>query len=140
MKTELYNDFFRNLVLSQAIRNDDFFPNELIKRVNNQTETDYQSYQRQLSSDEESVITQEGFNILLFWVNTGEIDYIVFERFMSILITYKGRLRRPIDEFALPGMIELMGLIEFKDHVIYSTIDLYMNSPDLLRNRFQAIH
>jgi hypothetical protein len=138
MKKDIYMDFYTNMLRGRSVQSDDFFSNETIALANAQSNL-YDGHRMQ-SREEERVITDEAFHLLLFWVRSGELDPEVFERVMSILVTYSHKIKRPIDQYSIPGMIELMSLIDFKDHVIYSTIELYISAPDLLKNRFQQEH
>jgi hypothetical protein len=93
-----------------------------------------------VTHDELRVITVEAFNLLIFWVNEGEIAIDFFERFMAILVQFKDKISCPLEPNALPGMIEMMSVVNFKDHAIYTTLEIYAQSPDFLRNQFSAIH
>ena len=140
MKKEAYLDFFKNFLHTQIIENDDFFSNNTIAVANISNHCDYSYYYRFMSYEEEYVITKNAFDLFLYWIQIGDVEKEVFERFMSILITFRDRILIPIDECILPAMIEIMKVLDFKEHVIYSTIELYIKSPNLLRKQFNQVH
>ena len=140
MKKDLYTEFFKSYFDSQRVKNDNFFPNETINRVNDNLFYENTNYNRQITSDEERVITAEAFELFLYWVRNGEIEIEFFERFLTILVMFSEQIYIPIDQYVLPAMVEMISLIEFKDHIIYKTIEIYIESPELLRYNFNVIH
>ena len=140
MKKELLVDFYKSMLHSEQIQSDDFFSNEIVHKAKNLSRDDYDVFCRQRSLDEAGVITSEAFNLLLFWIKTGEITIDFFERFMTILTSFSEYIFMAVDEESLPGMVEMMSLVDFKDYVIYTTIEIFIDSPDLLRRQFDLIH
>ena len=131
-------DLFKSMVHTYNIKNDDFFPNELIDQVQNSN--DYSVYSRQQSKEELSVLTPKAFDLLLFWVQNKEIEISFFERFMTILISYIGKIREPISEDYIVSIIEMISIVDFQDHIIFTTIDLYLEAPDVLFRQQEIIH
>ena len=140
MKREKHFNFFKSLMQSHQIQSDKFFSNDTINRVVPFSQDIDGIYLRIMSHEESRVITPEAFRLMLFWVNSDEISIDFFERFLSILVSFTEQIYYPIDEEALPPMIEMMSLVDFKDHVIYTTIEIYIESPDLLRKQFNIVH
>ena len=140
MKKDDFFDFYKNLAHLTKVDSDGFFSNETVKKAKNLLQRDYEVFYRQISKEEELVITQDAFHLMLFWVKNNEISIDFFERFLSILVSFSQKIIIPIDENTLPAMIEIMGLVDYKDYAIYTTIKLYVQSPDLMRKQFQVIH
>ena len=140
MKKEIYIDFYKNFMESLKVQSDNFFPNETIEMVQPLSNSDRNTYLRLQSEDECRVITREAFALLLFWVQNNEIEIEFFERFLSIAILFKEKIFLPISEDILPSMIEMMSVVGFKDHAIYTTIEIYIETPELLVKRFTTIH
>ena len=140
MKNDLYFDFFKSLIHSHQIKYDEFFSNEIIDKTKDYLETDYCVFYRQLSKEEQRLITTEAFQLLLFWVKTDEISIDFFERFLTILVSFDSRISFAIDVDTLPTIIEMISLVDYKDHVIYTTLEIYVNSPEILTKRFNIIH
>jgi len=140
MKHDLNSDFFRSLIYSHMIKHDNFFSDEIIDKTKDYMNTDYASLKRSLSTEEKELITEEAFQLLLYWVNTDEISIDFFERFLTILTTFDRKITLPVDVSILSPMIEMMSLIGYKDHAIYTAIDIYVNTPELLTKRFNIIH
>ena len=140
MKNNVYFDFIKSLVHTNQTKHDSFFSNETINKTKDYLHTNYDVIKRQISLEERRLITSEGFDLLLFWVNSGEITIDFFERFTTILVSFNKRIKQQIDVDSLPGMIEMMSLVEYKDHGIYTTIEIYINSPELLKRQFNTVH
>jgi len=116
------------------------FPNEIIQKVSGNLNIDYNTIYRQLSPEEQRLITPEAYQLLLFWVKKGDVTPDFFERFLAILVTFAGRIDEPIDEYHMPSMMEIISLAEYSNQVIYTTIELFSISPNILRKPFEIIH
>ena len=135
---DVFWELFKNIVQNENVKNDDFFPNEIIQRV--KSPLSYNKYFRYPSTEELQVLTSEAFFLLLFWVKSGDITLDFFERFLSILITYQPKIKQPISDEAITSMVEMISLVEFKEHVIYTTIELYLESPSSLKCNDLSVH
>ena len=126
--------FFDSLIQSaqdndqKMVRN--LFTKDQIIKFQNIEENDYRQYSRIMSTEEQQVITKNAFELLLFWVNSHEIDIDFFERFLSILLSYKNRLTYPIPEHDIISIIEMISMIEFRDYVIYPALEIYLTAPN----------
>jgi len=140
MKKDIYMEFYNNYLQNQRNYRDDFFPNETIDKANSYLILDNNKYNRMLSNEELQVIAIDAFELLLFWIQIGEVEIEHFERFMSILVSYSNKIFEPLDKEITTAMIEMMQLIEFEEHVIQTTIELHIEVPDLLRYTFNAEH
>ena len=140
MKKDLHIEFYRNYIQNRKVNDDNFFANETIEKVQGYLYINCEDYHRFIGKEEAEVISLEAFELLLFWVQAGELEIEYFERFLSILVTFSERVVQPIDKDIAIAMIEMMKLVDFKEHVIYTTIELYLEAPDLLRYRFDAVH
>jgi len=121
-------------------RSDSFFPNEIIEKVQRNTSLNFNTYFRQPTEHELFLLTEEAFELLLFWVNKGDVTIDFFERFMAILLSFEDRIDEPIDDTHLPSMLEMISLVDYVDQVIYTTIELYIISPSLLKRPFEVVH
>lgn len=128
---------FNTMINSYNVKNDNFFPNEIIEKV--QEQGDYSVSKRVASVDELSVITQTAFDLLIFWVKSGEITVDFFERFLTILLSYHSKIKDPITEEHIVTIIEMISIVEFHDHVIYTTLNLYTEVPQVLINHHEVI-
>jgi hypothetical protein len=133
-------DLFMTHYQSINSSEDEYFSNEAFKKINGLNILRKCKYNRVMSEEEKRVISYEAFNLLLFWVQCDVLVIEQFEIFMSILITFSERIISPIDIEITAAMIEVMKLIDFKKHVIQTTVELYIESPDLLRYSFKAVH
>ena len=140
MKRDMFIELYKNFLQNINTNDDDFFSNEAIKKANDLVFLKNSRYKRVISKEEVMVITTDAFDLLLFWVQCGELDIEHFEKFISILVTFSRRIVVPLDKEIATAMIEMMKLIDFKEHVVQTTIELYIDSPDLLRYGFSAEH
>jgi len=139
VKTSPLWDLVKSMVHTQKIKHDDFFPNEVIQQANDFLQNDYQHYHRTASPEEDLVITPEAFFLLHFWLNSGEISLDFFERFLSILVSLSDKIKIPIDEESLPSLVEMISLVQYKDHAIYTALELYIEAPFSLRKPYEVI-
>ena len=130
-------DVFDSMMHTLNIKHDNFFPNEIIEKVN--TKSNYSITHRVASKDELQVITQNAFDLLLFWIKDEQITVEFFERFMTILTSYQGKIHNPVSEDTIVGMIEMISISDFRDHVIYNTLDLFVHAPQILNQSFSEI-
>jgi len=140
MQKEMLIDLVKKMMHSEKVRPDDFFPNEMICEVEYFSQANYDVFYRQISNEETKVITEGAFHMLLFWLKNGEITIDIFERFLAILVFFSAQIFTPVDEESLPAMLEMMSLVDYKDHAICKTIQMYINSPDLLRKQMNLVH
>ncbi|MCL1826453.1 MAG: hypothetical protein FWG20_00225 [Candidatus Cloacimonetes bacterium] len=135
MKKEISIDLTKNFLEIQRILSDDFFSDRTIQMITPTPQNDCSNYLRQQSFEEREVICRQSFDLLLFWVRSGEVEIDFFERFMSIAVMFRGRIEVPIDDLILPQLIEMMSVGEYKDHAIYTTLEIYSKNPDLLSKK-----
>ena len=133
MKKDIYVDFLKNFMLNEIIRSDEFFPNSTVEKAHNYKYNDYQTMYRQISNDEEKVIEANAFNLLLFWVKSDHISKDFFENFLSILVSYSDKIIKKIDTDTLISMIEMISVVDFQEYIIYTAIELYIESPESLK-------
>jgi hypothetical protein len=132
-------DLVKSMIHTQKIQQDDFFSNEVVGKANDCHDIDYQSYIRLSSIEEKQTITPEAFSLMLFWLKNEEISLDFFERFMTILVSFADKMKVPIDEESLPCLVEMIGLVQYKDHAIYTALELYVESPFSLRKPYEVV-
>ncbi len=140
MKKDIYVEFFKNILQSQKVQNDDFFPDEAIKKASEFTFSNYNSFNRIIGEDEKTVIEKEAFELLLFWLKNGFIEIEFFERFLSVLVAHEGRLKRKVDADIILSMIEMISVTDFQEHVIYTTINIFIETPEVFGKEINTIH
>jgi len=140
MKKEIYIDLARSFFDSLMVQDDNFFPNEIVEKVNENMPYNSINSHRILSPEEKKVITPEAFQLLLFWVHTREIKVDFLEKFMFILVSLIDKINLPLDASTLPSLLEVISVVDYKEHAIYTALEIYIDSPDLLKNKFNRIH
>ena len=141
MKKNLFDEFYYNSSLSLTdIRRDDFFAEATIRKVKDYLEKDDHKYNRLMSSEEKDVITQDAFELLLFWVECGELKKANFEKFMSLLLTFTHRIETPINKSLTVGMIEIIKALNFEESYVYTTLEWYLDDPHFLRTSYESVH
>jgi len=133
-------DFCDTMKDTPQQKSNDFFPKEIIQKVSGNLDIDYRTVFRQPSEEESELITDEAFQLLLFWVKKGDITPDFFERFLAILVSFADRIEEPIDENHLPSMIEIISLAQYTNQVIHTTIELFTLSPYILKKPYEIIH
>jgi hypothetical protein len=131
-RDEVFLEIFKSIYHTQQVKNDDFFPNEIIDKVSSRFFVDYSIYNRIPSMEEEAVITPDAFNLLLFWVKNGDITLDFFERFLTILVSHIEKIFDPVDEDSLTSMVEMIALVDYPDHAIYTAIEIFIDAPETL--------
>jgi hypothetical protein len=139
-KDDVFHGLFKHMLQMQNVKDDDFFPNEIIERVADDFQIDYTVFHRQPSPEELDVITPKAFELLLFWVKSGEISLDFFEKFLAILVSYQDKLLTIVDDECIVSMVELIALVDYCDHIIYTTIELFIESPQVLMKSYESIH
>jgi len=140
MKKDIYTEAHNYYIQNRKHLIDEFFIDRTIEIVNDDFVPDRNEYNRILSKEESAIITTEAFELLLFWVQIGELEIEQFERFMSKLVTFSGRIFEPIDREIATAMMEMMRILDFEEHVIRTTIELHVESPTLFRYSFNVEH
>jgi len=135
-----YLSFYKSIAHFDGIETDDFFSNDIVKKAKNFFTKDYEFFKRQISNEEKQVIRQDAFDLMLFWVNDEELSIDFFERFLAILVSFSNEITNPIDKDSLSGMIEMISIIDFKDHAIYTTIEIFINHPFLMKGHINVVH
>jgi len=49
------------------------------------------------------------------------------------------KIHSPVSEDTIVGMIEMISISDFRDHVIYNTLDLFVHAPQILNQSFSEI-
>jgi hypothetical protein len=139
IKKDFYHEFTESFAENQEWEKNNLFSKETTSLIQSFPQTECSHYLRQRSFDEMYVLTDKAFELLIFWVRSGEIEIEFFERFMSIAVSLKNKLIEPIDEHILPTIIEMLSIVGYDNEAISSTFDICLENPDKLTKRFTNI-
>ncbi len=98
------------------------------------------NYYRLMSKEEKSVLSQEAFDFLMSLVKSRKIKFEHVEQFINQLLTFRSQLSNPIDLYTMSTILEMISFTNFQNTVIDQVIELYINSPELIKSLRHSIH